>query len=90
MRFILLGAAALALTGCASLIPSSVNIASSPKADAMRLCGALVDVTTPGVSLPAIASLMGNAINPAATVMLGADPALAMRKCADIYDSLTD
>ncbi len=90
MKAILLGASALLLAGCASLIPSSVNIATSPQADAMRLCGALVDVTTPGVSLPAISSLMGNALNPAATAMLGNDPALAMRKCADMYDGLAD
>ncbi len=90
MKAILLGASALLLTGCASLIPSSVNIATSPQADAMRLCGALVDVATPGVSLPAIASLARNALDTTAVNKLGADPALAMRKCADMYDGLAD
>ncbi len=91
MRSILmLGALAIALTGCAALIPSSVNIASSPQADAMRLCGAMVDVTTPGVSIPAIASLARNALNPAVVNKLGDDPAEAMRTCASMYDELTE
>ncbi len=87
MRLTLLGAAALALAGCGGLITGE-RIASNPKADAMRLCGSLVDITTPGVSIPAISSLVGNALNPTATAMLGRDPALVMRKCADMYDSL--
>ncbi len=90
MRTILmLGALALSLAGCASFIPLSANIASSPQADAMRLCGALVDSTTPDVSLPAIASLARNALNPAAVSQLGADPAEAMRACAGMYEALT-
>ncbi len=91
MKMILLGAAVLILAGCSGggLI-TGAKIASSPKADAMRLCGALVDSTTPGVSIPAIASLARNALNPAATNNLGANPALAMRKCADMFDGLAD
>ena len=90
MRTILmLGAVAFILTGCGGLI-NGARIASSPKADAMRLCGALVDSTTPGVSIPAISSLVSNALNPTAANKLGENPADAMRTCADMYDALAD
>ncbi len=95
MRTILMGAVALLLTACAggpiSLgLLGSTTIASSPEADAMRLCGSLVDSTTPGVSLSAIASLARKALDPAASDKLGDNPALRLRKCADMYDSLAD
>ena len=92
MKLILImGAVALVLAGCSgSGLIDRAKIASSPEADAMRLCGALVDSTTRGVSIPAISSLVRNALNPAAANKLGADPAEAMRLCADMYDSLAD
>ncbi len=90
MKEILLCAVVLAVAGCASFLPPSANIATSPQADAMRLCGALVDVTTPGFSLPAIGTLARTALDTAAVNKLGANPALAMRKCANMYDGLAD
>lgn len=78
---------ALALSGCGGLIGGDVQINTSPQADAMRTCAALVDILTPGVSpLAALTIAKGALIGGTA---LGVDPGEAMLECAGIYDGLT-
>ena len=80
----------LVLAGCGSLsglIGGNVQFNTSPQADAMRTCAALVDILTPGVSpLAALTIAKGALIGGGA---LGVDPGEAMLECAGIYDGLT-
>ena len=88
MRTILLGIAALALTGCGT-IPligdDSFVIYSSPEAGQMRGCADGIDVFTPGVSLQAIPGLMrGSAAS------LGDTAEEGMAKCLWMLRSLNE
>jgi len=86
MKPIILCAAIFALTGCISLPVDSVTIHSSSAANAMRLCAALTDVVTPGISPMAAIEITENALGD--VLVLGITPARALRNCARMIDSI--
>ncbi len=87
---LMLGAAALLLSGCAGMtVPllggGTTVVYSSPQAGAMRGCADGIDVFTPGISPQAIPGLLRGS---AAT--LGDTPEEAMKNCLTMLRAIPD